>query len=130
MQKDELIALLRRLARAGLNRVPRKQREADALLALSLVGLEPEGIFDETGIDTHLKTWLAPLAGEGGVDHVTWRRALVDRQMLRRATDGAIYRLRRDGIAGKLSEDAAGVDASAIFAAAASVRPGAPPTRA
>ncbi|MEQ9452266.1 MAG: DUF2087 domain-containing protein [Pseudomonadales bacterium] len=111
MNREELISLLRRLFKAGLRRLPRKQRDATALLALSLTRLDPVGIYDEVEIDQHLSDWLARISVDGqSVDHVTWRRALVDFRFLRRATDGAIYRIRPEVIDETLSADARTVD--------------------
>ena len=62
-------------------------------------------------------SWLARLSqSHGGVDHVTWRRALVDFGYLRRATDGAIYVIRGERIDAELSADARAVDPAAVFA--------------
>ena len=116
MNKADLMKLLQRLSKAGVKRVPKKHKEAKALLALSLVDLNVEAIFDEQEIDAHLAHWLKKLAVQGdGVDYVTWRRALVDYGFLRRATDGVIYRIRPETIAEALSEDAQAVDPHVVF---------------
>ncbi len=114
--------LLRRIARSGLPRIPKKQKDARILMALSLQPLDPEGIFDEADIDAHLRQWLAGLGGsQPVVDHVTWRRGLVDFGFLRRATDGAIYRIKDDCLNTVLALDAQGVDPLAIVAGARKV---------
>ncbi len=116
MDKETLTKLLHRIFRGGLHRLPKKQSERLALLALSLVPLDPEGIFDQAEIDAHIFAWLNGLSGfDGVIDHVTWRRALVDYGFLRRATDGAIYRIRPETLDEALTADARTVDAQAIF---------------
>ena len=116
MDKETLTKLLQRIFRGGLHRLPKKQSERLALLALSLLPLDPEGIFDQAEIDAHISTWLNNLSGfDGVIDHVTWRRALVDYGFLRRATDGAIYRIRRETLDEALTAEARTVDAQAIF---------------
>lgn len=116
MNETELLALLRRIAKAGLGRLPKKQNDRSALLALSLTALDPAGIFDEAEIDDHLSRWLAALQGtSAGVDHVTWRRALVDAGMLRRASDGAIYRIRPERVEAELTVDARSINPAQIF---------------
>ena len=116
MDQQALITLLRRTFKGGLRRVPKKQKEAQALLALSLIGLDPEGIFDELEIDNHIQAWIAALSPHDfQIDHVTWRRALVDYGFLRRATDGAIYRIRGETIAASLSAEAQQVDPTTVF---------------
>lgn len=116
LTEDQLRGLISRLSRSGLSRVPRKASEAETLLALSLLSLDPEGIFDEAEIDAHLTQWLHALRGDSaGVDHVTWRRALVDYGFLRRATDGAIYRIRAEALVAGLTAEAQALDIIALF---------------
>ena len=118
MKKDELTALLRRTFNTGvLRRVPKKPTDAAAVLALSLVGLDPEGMYDEAEIDAHLVTWLDGIGSEqGNAEHVTWRRALVDYRFLRRATDGVIYRIEGERIDAAITAEARSIDPKQIFA--------------
>ena len=118
MNKDELTALLRRTFKAGiLRRVPKKPVDAAAVLALSLVGLDADGFYDESEIDTHLMTWLDGIGSEyDNADHVTWRRALVDYGFLRRATDGVVYRINAPRIDESITAQARSVNPKQIFA--------------
>ena len=98
MNDQQLESLLSRIFKTGaLRRIPKKREEARLLMALSICQLELDGIYDESEIDHHLSDWLARLSeSPEQVDHVTWRRGLVDFGFLRRATDGAIYRIRSE----------------------------------
>lgn len=114
---DEVTSLLRRTFKGGpMRRLPKKREDAEILLALSLVGLDPEGIFDETDINRHLSAWLAEISADGGsADYVTLRRYLVDLGFLRRASDGLVYRVRGERIDDLLSASAKGIDPKQIF---------------
>jgi hypothetical protein len=118
MNKDELTALFRRTFKTGiLRRVPKKTKDAAAVLALSIVSLDADGFYDENEIDLHLTSWLEGIGSEhGNADHVTWRRALVDYGFLRRATDGVIYRVDAQRIDESITAEARAVNPKRIFA--------------
>lgn len=100
-----------------MRRLPKKREDADVLLALSLAGLDADGIYDESDINLHLSSWLAGISDQGGsADYVTLRRSLVDFGFLRRASDGFVYRVRGERIDEVLSIPAQTVDATKIFA--------------
>lgn len=115
--QDEVTNLLRRTFKGGpMRRLPKKREDAEILLALSLVGLDPEGIFDETDMNLHLSAWLADISDEGGsADYITLRRYLVDLGFLRRASDGLVYRVRGERVDEVLSESAKRIDPKKIF---------------
>lgn len=115
---EGVIAILRRAFKGGpLRRIPKKREDADVLLALSLTGLDPEGIFDESDINLHLSAWLTEISADGGnADYVTVRRLLVDFGFLRRASDGLVYRIRGEYIDELLTDSAKQVDPKQIFA--------------
>jgi hypothetical protein len=122
-EKDDLTNLLRRIFHGGLmRRVPKKREEADAIMALSLVGLPAEGVYDESEINVHLSSWLDGISRETNLDYVTLRRYLVDYGFLRRAFDGAVYRIVQDRIEEVLSPEARLIDVKAIFEEVATAR--------
>ncbi len=114
---DDVTRLLQRTFKGGpMRRLPKKREDAEVLLALSLVDLDPEGIFDETDMNRHLSAWLAEISHEGGAaDYVTLRRYLVDLGFLRRASDGLVYRVRGERVDEVLSTAAKSVDPKQIF---------------
>ncbi len=117
LQKDEVEKLLRRSFKSGLlRRLPRKREDADVIMALSIAGMDPDGIFDESQMNVHLSAWLDGIADQqGNLDHVTLRRYLVDYDFLRRASDGVIYRIRPERIDEVLATEAKTIDAKALF---------------
>lgn len=122
-EKDDVADLLRRIFHGGLmRRVPKKREEADAIMALSLVSLSAEGVYDESEINVHLSSWLDGISRETNLDYVTLRRYLVDYGFLRRAFDGAVYRIVQDRIEEVLSPEARLVDVKAIFKEVATAR--------
>lgn len=123
-ERDELERLLQRLFKAGpLKRLPRKREEADALMALALADLDPDGLFDESDINLYLSKWLEGIAAEdSSADYVTVRRAMVDARFLRRATDGVIYRLVPERIDEAIAPAARSLEPLAVFAAVSAAR--------
>jgi len=117
MEHAAIVDLLRRTFRGGaLLRLPKKQAHADVFLALSVVGLDPEVFYEEPEINLHLAAFLNTIASQDGFsDHVSFRRYLVDFGFLRRATDGAIYRLCPERIAEVLPPSASDIDPFDIF---------------
>jgi hypothetical protein len=117
MDHDEIVDLLHRTFRAGLlRRLPKKQAHADVFMALSVIALDPETFFDETEINLHLSAFLNGIASQDGFsDYVSFRRYLVDLGFLRRATDGAIYRLCPERIAEVLPPTATDIDPTEIY---------------
>ncbi len=115
--REEVDTLLRRLFHGGrLRRMPKKQEDADVIMSLSLLGLDAEGLFEESEINVHLSAWLDDIGSDTGLDYVTLRRYLVDHGFLRRASDGAIYRIRPERIDAVLSRDARDLDPKKVFA--------------
>jgi len=116
-ERDDVINTLRRLFKGGLlRRMPRSNDDSQIIMALSLLGLDPNQIYDESDINVELSAWLDGIADENGTaDYVAMRRDLVDHGFLRRATDGAIYRISRERIDDTLSEAARSVNPKAIF---------------
>lgn len=100
-----------------MQRLPKKREEADVLMSLSLSGLDASVFYDETDINRHLSAWLNIIVSENGLlDYVTLRRSLVDCGFLRRASDGAVYRVVSERVDGVLSSDARRVDPKWVFA--------------
>ena len=93
------------------------------MMALSLVDLDADRFFNESEINVHLSAWLDVIGCTDGVsDYVTLRRALVDSGFLRRASDGAVYRVIPERIDEVLSPAAKTVDPKQIFAEVDSAR--------
>ena len=116
--KNDVINILRRMFNGGvMHRLPKKQQDAHAIRALSLVDLDPDKFYDEFEINKYLSAWLDIIGADDGLsDHVTLRRSLVDFGFLRRASDGAVYRVVPEMIDEYLSADAKLINPKEIFA--------------
>lgn len=114
---EEVTRVLRRAFNAGpIRRLPRKRADAEVLLALSVAGLQADVFYDEADINVHLSGWLAVIADDSGnADYITLRRRLVDLGFLRRASDGAVYRLVPERIEIVLSPAARAIDPQRVF---------------
>ncbi len=124
MEKEQVETILRRIFKGGpLRRMPKKREDADLVLALSLVGLDPVKSFDESDINVQLSAWLDGIAQENSAaDYVAMRRDLVDHGFLRRATDGAIYRIEQARVDEIIAPSARDVDPKAIYAEVLQIR--------
>lgn len=116
IDKSAADELFRRIFRSGMmRRLPKKQQDAEVVLAISVLALDAERFYDESEINVNLAAWLDGIAADNGLDYVTLRRYLVDLGFLRRASDGAIYRVDPERIDAVLCHDAKSVDAKEIF---------------
>ncbi len=113
----EVTDVLKRALNSGpIRRLPRKQADAEVLLALSVVHLSADAFYAEAEINLHLSQWLAVIAAsDGAADYITLRRRLVDLGFLRRADDGAIYRLVPERIDRVLAAQARTIDPDQVF---------------
>lgn len=116
--RDEVIKILRRAFNGGvMRRLPKKRSDAQVLMALAMVGFDPNTFYDETEVNRQLLVWLDVIGSDDGVaDYVTLRRELVDFGFLRRASDGAVYRVVPERIDAVLAPGAKGVDPKRLFA--------------
>ncbi len=116
IEQDAVIEILRRLFHGGvMRRLPKKRGDAEVVMALSLIGLTRDGIFDESEINIHLSRWLEDIASSTGFDYVTLRRYLVDYGFLRRASDGVVYRIQTERIDEVISPGSKSIEPKSIF---------------
>ena len=124
IEAAEIESILRRIFKGGaLRRMPKKREDAEVIMALSLLGLDPNGVFDESEINVQLSAWLDGITVENSAaDYVALRRDLVDHGFLRRATDGAIYRIEQSRIEETIASSAAQIDPKKIYEETLKVR--------
>jgi hypothetical protein len=104
------------LANGPLAALPKQPRDLEVLLALGAARFEPGKAYSEAGVNDLLQKWLGPFCSPFGVDHVTFRRCLVDSGLLLRDKAGSTYRVGVNRLS-KLIEDAArGVDPAGVMA--------------
>lgn len=85
-------ALRRMLAGGALTGWPRRPSDQEILIALAAARFEPGSELAEREVNDRLREWLATFSAPFGIDHVTLRRALVDRGFLVRDRAGSTYR--------------------------------------
>ena len=90
--------LRRMLANGALTASPKSPRDMELLLLLAAARFEPGRAYREPEVNALLRSWLEQFCSPHGIDHVTFRRALVDARLLVRDTAGATYRASTDRI--------------------------------
>jgi hypothetical protein len=116
MGKDEVVAALSRMLSGGpLERMPKRRSDTEMLLALAAAGLGP-GLHTEQQINEYLTPWLAEFASPIGVDHVTFRRYMVDFNYVGRVASGRTYAVIRSKVDATLDAEAGTVDPGDVLA--------------
>lgn len=90
--KEEVEQLLRNLFKGGaVERVPRGRKQAEMFLALAASQVDSTAVVSEAELNEQLTAWLAVVANQQSLDHVTLRRYLVDFAFLLRDPEGQQY---------------------------------------
>jgi hypothetical protein len=87
-------ALKRLLANGPLTAIPKRPPDQQLLLALAAARFEPGRIYREAEVNGMLEAWLLTFCEPYGIDHVTFRRMLVDSRLLARTRSGSEYQVR------------------------------------
>ena len=109
-------ALERMLANGPLTDLPRSRPDQELLYALAAVRFEPGRTYDEKAVNEVLREWLEGTSVPYGVDHVTFRRCLVDWRFLVRDKAGAGYRVSPERIEDAIDDGARELEPRAIIA--------------
>jgi hypothetical protein len=86
-------ALGRLLGKGSLDRWPKRRGDLEMLLALACTQFEPRRAFREDHVNDRLRAWLDRFTAPGTLDHVTFRRLMIDARLLLRDASGSAYRL-------------------------------------
>lgn len=114
-RRDNVQATLRRLLANGrLTAIPKSPADQQVLLALAASRFDPAHTYLERDVNELLKRWLETISEPYGIDHVTFRRMLVDSGLLNRTSSGSTYRI--DPARLGEFEALGGVDSMAILA--------------
>jgi len=87
------VALKRMLANGPLTGLPVRQSDLELLLALAAPRFDPGRDYREREVNDVLREWLSTFCAPYGIDHVTFRRCMVDAQILERDRAGSTYRV-------------------------------------
>jgi len=116
MGKDEVSASLSRMLSGGpIERMPKRRSDIEMLLALAGAGLGP-GLHTEQQVNEYLKAWLAEFASPIGVDHVTFRRYMVDFNYVGRVASGKTYAVIRSKVDATLDAAAGTINPGDVLA--------------
>jgi hypothetical protein len=86
-------ALGRLLSKGPLDKWPKRRGDLEMLLALACTEFEPRRAYREGDVNERLRAWLARFTAPGTLDHVTFRRLMIDARLLLRDASGSAYRL-------------------------------------
>ena len=84
-------------------------------MSIAASRFEVERVYSENEVSDLLRAWLSPFASPIGLDHVTFRRLLVDMGFLTRDMSGASYHCSRQRSAEILSDDARLIDPGRVL---------------
>jgi hypothetical protein len=90
--------LKRLLANGPLTAVPKRPADQQLLMDLAVAQFEPGRTYSEAEVNETLKAWIDTFCEPYGIDHVTFRRMLVDARMIARTKSGSTYHVNRASI--------------------------------
>ncbi len=93
-----------------LTGLPRRERDKAILLASATLWMDPESVYSEAEVNERLQEWLRDVCPSLGLDFVTLRRELVDRNYLDRDDSGRHYAPGRGPISWRFAHDVGGLD--------------------
>jgi len=96
-------ALKRLLANGPLTAVPKRPSDQQLLMELAVAQFEPGKTYREGEVNQILKDWIGTFCEPYGIDHVTFRRMLVDARLLARTTSGSTYHVDPEVVPGDAS---------------------------
>lgn len=115
---EQTLAVVKRLVNAGpLASLPKKRGDQTVLLALACAQFEAARVYREDDVNETLQAWLARFTSPITMDHVSFRRQLVDEYFLLRDAAGAAYRVNGPKLERELAEAARSIDPGAVMAA-------------
>ena len=102
---------LRRLLSHGLlDALPKREEDRRMLYALGAWRIHEAGADQEPAINTELEQWLGKFCFAVNVDHVTFRREMVDAGFIGRSDDGSRYWINDQQVHRTVAADALDVD--------------------
>jgi hypothetical protein len=115
---EQVLEAITRLVNAGpLGALPKKRSDREVLLALAKAGFASARVYREDEVNEYLQTWPATFASSTSVDHVSFRRQLVDDRFLLRDAAGSAYRVNVAKLDAQIAESARSIDPGAVLVA-------------
>jgi len=118
LNHEQVLGVVKRLVNAGpLALLPKKRSDQTVLLALACAQFEAAWVYREDEVNDTLQAWLERFTSPITMDHVSFRRQLVDEYFLLRDAAGAAYRVNGPKLDRELDEAARSIDPGAVMAA-------------
>ena len=115
---EQVLAVVKRLVNAGpLALLPKKRGDQAVLLALACAQFEASRVYREDEVNERLQGWLETFTSPISMDHVSFRRQLVDDQFLLRDAAGAAYRVNVVKLQREISDAARAIDPGEVMTA-------------
>ena len=102
--------------------LPRRQRDIAVMMASATLWMGPGTLFTESEINDGLERWLGRVCPSLGLDKVTLRRELIDRNYLTRDDSGTSYAPGPGPVEWRFEDGVAEIDSEAVVAAAVQAR--------
>ena len=114
---EQVYGVVKRLMNAGpLALLPKKRGDQTVLLALACARFDSARVYREDEVNETLQTWLERFTSPITMDHVSFRRQLVDEYFLLRDAAHA-YRVNGPKLDREIAEGARAIDPGAVMAA-------------
>ncbi len=118
LEYEQVLDVVKRLVNAGpLGLLPKKRTDQAVLLALACARFELARVYREDEVNERLHAWLETFTSPITMDHVSFRRQLVDEQFLLRDTAGAAYRVNVAKLDEEIDATARSIDPGTVLAA-------------
>ena len=118
LEYEAVLGVVKRLVNAGpLASLPKKRGDQTVLLALACAQFDPVRVYREDEVNEKLQAWLERFTSPITMDHVSFRRQLVDEYYLLRDAAGAAYRVNGPKLVREIAEAARSVDPGAVMIA-------------
>ncbi len=102
--------------------LPRRQRDVAVIMASATLWMESGSLYTEAEINEGLEGWLTKVCPSLGLDPVTLRRELVDRNYLTRDDSGTSYAPGPGPVEWRFEDAVAGIDSEALVTSAVEAR--------
>ena len=115
---EQVYGVVKRLVNAGpLALLPKKRGDQTVLLALACARFDSARVYREDDVNDTLQAWLERFTSPITMDHVSFRRQLVDEYFMLRDAAGTAYRVNGPKLNREIVEAAHSIDPGAVMAA-------------
>ena len=118
LNHEQVLSVVKRLVNAGpLALLPKKRSDQTVLFALACAQFESARVYREDEVNEKLQAWLERFTSPITMDHVSFRREMVDDYFLLRDAAGAAYRVNGPRLDREIAVAARAIDPGAVMVA-------------